>query len=76
LEITWTYSRRHHREATLTELGRQQLAVLLGLIDHCLSSAGTGHTPADFPEADLDQAELDELLAELGESVHGEAHRG
>ncbi|MGI9585482.1 MAG: condensation domain-containing protein, partial [Acidimicrobiia bacterium] len=35
------------------------------LIDHCLTDGVGGFTPSDFPEVALDQAQLDDLLAEL-----------
>lgn len=35
------------------------------LIDHCLTDGVGGFTPSDFPEAGLDQAALDDLMAEL-----------
>jgi non-ribosomal peptide synthase protein (TIGR01720 family) len=35
------------------------------LIDHCLTEGVGGFTPSDFPEVGLDQAQLDDLLAEL-----------
>jgi hypothetical protein len=35
------------------------------LIAHCQSPTAGGFTPSDFPEAELTQQELDELLAEL-----------
>ncbi|MFO7699789.1 MAG: amino acid adenylation domain-containing protein [Acidimicrobiia bacterium] len=38
---------------------------LMDLIDHCVAEGAGGYTPSDFPEAGLDQAELDNLLAEL-----------
>jgi microcystin synthetase protein McyA len=31
------------------------------LIDHCLSPEAGGFTPSDFPLADLDQQQLDQL---------------
>ena len=35
------------------------------LIDHCLQTGPGGYTPSDFTAADLDQRELDKLLARL-----------
>ncbi|MCP4658512.1 MAG: hypothetical protein GY856_24125, partial [bacterium] len=39
---------------------------LRGLIRHCQLPGVGGLTPSDFPEAGLDQARIDQLLAELG----------
>ncbi|MCP4664412.1 MAG: hypothetical protein GY856_54205, partial [bacterium] len=36
------------------------------MIRHCLSPGVGGLTPSDIPEAGLDQARIDQLLAELG----------
>src|SRR3979411_2563129 len=43
---------------------------LRGLIAHCRASEG-GHTPSDFPLADLDQPQLDRLMDAVsgGETV-------
>ncbi|MDJ0702180.1 MAG: amino acid adenylation domain-containing protein [Leptolyngbyaceae cyanobacterium MO_188.B28] len=65
LQITWTYSEKSHQHATVEQLAQRYLDQLIGLIDHCLSPEAGGSTPSDFPEADLSQQELDELMVEL-----------
>jgi microcystin synthetase protein McyA len=35
------------------------------LIEHCLSPDAGGYTPSDFPVAQLNQQELDDILAEI-----------
>jgi hypothetical protein len=38
---------------------------LENLIDHCQTLSAGGFTPSDFPEADLNQEELDDLMSEI-----------
>jgi len=45
------------------------IKTLQSLINHCVSLEQRGYTPSDFPEADLDQAELDDLIASLSGSI-------
>ncbi len=49
----------------IREFAETAKTTLADLIDHCLAEGTGGYTPSDFPEAGLDQSELDELLAEL-----------
>ncbi|MGD2089535.1 MAG: SDR family NAD(P)-dependent oxidoreductase [Candidatus Aminicenantes bacterium] len=65
LRLTWTYSKNLHRHETIEGLARGFMEVLLTLIDHCLSPGTGGYTPSDFPEAQLNQKELDELAADF-----------
>ena len=65
LQVTWSYSRNFHNCSTIEMLSNQYLENLKLLISHCLSSESGGYTPSDFPEIDLDQQELDELLNEI-----------
>ncbi|MCP4658225.1 MAG: AMP-binding protein, partial [bacterium] len=66
LRLTWTYSENLHRRATIEALAAGFLEALRGLIRHCLSPGVGGLTPSDFPETGLDQARIDQLVAELG----------
>ncbi|HEY2738468.1 MAG TPA: hypothetical protein VGK45_08690, partial [Thermoanaerobaculia bacterium] len=68
LELRFEYSSGVHAEATIRGLAGWCLDELRELIERCRAAgaAGTGgFTPSDFPEADLDQEDLDLLLAEL-----------
>ncbi|CAC5343231.1 MULTISPECIES: non-ribosomal peptide synthetase [Planktothrix] len=65
LEIIWSYARHIHDKATVVGLADNYLSALLKLIDYCLSPVVGGFTPSDFPVANLNQQELDEILAEL-----------
>jgi non-ribosomal peptide synthase protein (TIGR01720 family) len=61
LQISWTYSRSLHRPETIQHLAAQYVAALKTLIGHCLSPEAGGFTPSDFPLADLDHKQLDQL---------------
>ncbi len=64
LDMEWQYSENFHHQTTIKNLVAAYRDSLESLINHCLSAEG-GYTPSDFPDADLNQAELDELLSEL-----------
>jgi amino acid adenylation domain-containing protein/non-ribosomal peptide synthase protein (TIGR01720 family) len=68
LELSFEYSPGVHSEATVRSLAGWFLESLRELIDRC-RAAGTegtgGFTPSDFPQADLDQEDLDLLLEQL-----------
>ncbi|HEX2188975.1 MAG TPA: condensation domain-containing protein, partial [Longimicrobiaceae bacterium] len=65
LQAAWTYSERLHRLDTAEALAARWLAALREMVEHCRTPAASGYTPADFPEAGLDQEELDDLVAEF-----------
>ncbi|HEX6293281.1 MAG TPA: condensation domain-containing protein, partial [Herpetosiphonaceae bacterium] len=69
LHVVWTYSERVHRRATVERFAHMFLAAMEAIVAHCQSPDAGGYTPSDFPEADLSQTELDELLTELGDSL-------
>jgi non-ribosomal peptide synthase protein (TIGR01720 family) len=68
LRLTWNYSAARHTAATVERLAGEFIKTLRSLINHCVTLEARGYTPSDFPEAELSQGELDELLAELGGS--------
>jgi non-ribosomal peptide synthase protein (TIGR01720 family) len=65
LRLVWTYSENVHRPETIERLAQWYLESLRGLINYCLNSEAGGFTPSDFPDAELNQEDLDELLNEL-----------
>jgi non-ribosomal peptide synthase protein (TIGR01720 family) len=67
LQLGWTYSDQMHRRSTIEQLSQSYLNALRELIEHCLSAGSGGYTPSDFPDAELNQSELDELMAELSQ---------
>ncbi|HEY6187654.1 MAG TPA: amino acid adenylation domain-containing protein [Pyrinomonadaceae bacterium] len=66
LRLDWSYSSGLHDRATIEKLASDYLGALRAIIEHCLSPGAGGHTPSDFPPAELDQRSLDALLEALG----------
>ena len=62
LEMRFTYSRNRYRRATVEDLAQGFIEQLEGLIAHCRSPGAGGHTPSDFPLAELEQPALDRLF--------------
>ena len=71
LQIGWEYSTDIYRAETVAQLAGEYLEELERLIRHCQSSEAGGFTPSDFPEAELTQSELDDLIASLPETADG-----
>ncbi|CAM2069493.1 Amino acid adenylation domain-containing protein [Sulfidibacter corallicola] len=67
LHVNWHYGRHLFRRDTIARLADDFLASLRAITAHCTSPESGGFTPSDFPQADLDMAELDEILDELEE---------
>ena len=65
LQMIWIYSENIHRRETIEHLATLYNSALKALIAHCQSPSAGGYTPTDFPLAELDQQELDELLCEI-----------
>jgi non-ribosomal peptide synthase protein (TIGR01720 family) len=61
--MEWTYSRQIHRQESIESVARYVLEALQQLIAHCQSPDAGGYTPSDFPDVDMNQEELDRLLA-------------
>lgn len=66
LEVLWTYNSRAHTRETIEEISDQYIDNLSKLISHCLATESGGYTPSDFPDADLDQDDLDRFLDSIG----------
>jgi non-ribosomal peptide synthase protein (TIGR01720 family) len=65
LQLTWIYSQQVHKQETVERVATDFIAALQQLIEQCQWGEVIGFTPSDFPEAELSQQELDELVAEL-----------
>ncbi len=65
LSLDWTYSTNMHRRSTVEEFARGFREALSSIIAHCRSDAVGGYTPSDFPQARLNQQNLDSLLAKI-----------
>lgn len=63
LKLHWSYSRHQYRAETIEQLSRRTLAILSGLIRHCVGEQNDGgYVAEDFPDMDFDNDELDALL--------------
>lgn len=69
LRINWSYDTQIHSSETLTTLANQYLSALKSLIAQCTDDESGGFTPSDFPDADLDQANLDDFISQLTEEA-------
>ena len=67
LKIDWSYSKNIHKPETIESLSNSFIETLRSIIIHCQSPEAGGYTPSDFPEADLDDGELEGLLDEIEE---------
>jgi pristinamycin I synthase-2 len=63
MTVTWTGARRLWSDADLTDLGGRWRAALEGIVRHALSPDAGGHSPSDFPLADLTQNDIDDVEA-------------
>ena len=65
LQFEWHYSKEINRRKTVERLAKNFQESLRRLIEHCVSVKETGYTPSDFPEAELSQASLNEILEKI-----------
>jgi non-ribosomal peptide synthase protein (TIGR01720 family) len=61
LSVTLRYSEQVHRSETIEFLARCLKDALLSIILYCRSDEAGGHTPSDFPLANIEQGALDGL---------------
>ncbi len=73
LHFNWRYSPGRHRPETIQHLAQDLLDTLGSLITHCQSPNAGGWTPADFPLARLERAQLTALLQHLPVEQAGQA---
>ncbi|CAM2064001.1 Amino acid adenylation domain-containing protein [Sulfidibacter corallicola] len=66
LEIAISYSHLRHRGQPMRDLADLYRDCLTRLIDHGSHADGPAFTPSDFPNADIGQDDLDQLLTILG----------
>ena len=69
INCAWSADSGHYTEERLQQLSVSVAQGLLELARHCAANASAGLQAQDFPAAGLDQAALEELLAELN-SAH------
>jgi amino acid adenylation domain-containing protein/non-ribosomal peptide synthase protein (TIGR01720 family) len=63
LQLNWTYNQNFHQQSTIERLAQWFMAALQTLINHCQSPDTGGYTPSDFPEAELSQKELEDIMS-------------
>ncbi len=64
LRLDWIYSQAVHHQNTIINLTEQYKSALRNLIQICCNEIG-GYTPSDFPQMELNQDELDDILDDL-----------
>jgi non-ribosomal peptide synthase protein (TIGR01720 family) len=68
LQVSWRYSGNIYRRRTVEMLAEKYVAALKELIAFALShSEAVLYAPSDFPEANLSQQELDDIVTELND---------
>jgi amino acid adenylation domain-containing protein/non-ribosomal peptide synthase protein (TIGR01720 family) len=65
LEMTWAYSEKVHKRATIEHIASGFIESLKTLIAHCQSKESQGYTPSDFSAAKLNQKQLDKFLSKI-----------
>jgi non-ribosomal peptide synthase protein (TIGR01720 family) len=68
LRITVHYNEALHRRATISNLANAMASAVTALVAHCRTVEPAALTPADFPEANVSQDDLDRLLEQLGQA--------
>ncbi|WP_345724842.1 amino acid adenylation domain-containing protein [Herpetosiphon gulosus] len=61
MQIEWSYSQHLHSAATIERLAERFFNNLVRLIEHCCQQTQPSFTPADFPLAQISQAQLDQI---------------
>jgi non-ribosomal peptide synthase protein (TIGR01720 family) len=67
LELAIQYSENVHHRATIEQLGEAVLTALRGYVGNSRAGVVQRHKPSDFPDAELTQSELDDLIAQLSD---------
>jgi amino acid adenylation domain-containing protein/non-ribosomal peptide synthase protein (TIGR01720 family) len=65
LQVSWNYCENLHRRDTIEMLAENFIEALQSIIAHCQAPEAGGFTPSDFPEAALNQKELDKFLGAI-----------
>lgn len=69
MQVNWIYSKAIHQRATVEKLANSFIKALRSLITHCQSPEALGFTPSDFPQAKLNQQDLDKFLAKINQQA-------
>ncbi len=68
LRVGWTYGTKYHRRQIARALAERFLERVGALTALCASGTDDAPVPENFPDADLNESELEEILAEFGEN--------
>jgi non-ribosomal peptide synthase protein (TIGR01720 family) len=71
LQMGWSYREEEYEKETIERIAEQYMKELEEIVEHCVGEGAGGWTPSDFPLANLDNKNLENLLAELTESTTG-----
>ena len=63
----WEYDGERYEREEMERVAARYVQELEELIEHCVREEAGGFTPSDFPDAELNQRELDELMGQLTE---------
>ncbi len=66
LTVEWWYAPSLHRAETIERVASSFRVALETVMSHCLAEGSGAFTPSDFPDAGLDQDELDRFMDTLG----------
>jgi non-ribosomal peptide synthase protein (TIGR01720 family) len=67
LRMGWEYDGERYKREEMEGVAGRYKRELEELIAHCVREDAGGFTPSDFPDAELNQTELDELMGQLTE---------
>jgi non-ribosomal peptide synthase protein (TIGR01720 family) len=65
LSANWRYCRSWHRRETIEGIAGDFVKSVVQIIDHCLSSEESGYAPADFPEANVNRGDIEEMYNQV-----------
>jgi non-ribosomal peptide synthase protein (TIGR01720 family) len=65
LQTSWNYSQNVHRRSTVESLANGFMNALRSLIAHCQGRDALIYSPEDFPDVELSEQQLENVLAEL-----------
>lgn len=65
LQVNWTYSQDIYHRNTIVNLAENFIESLKVFINRCQSQETIGFTPSDFPEAAINQQDLDKLISKI-----------
>lgn len=65
LQLSWSFHQTIHQHDTIEAFAAHFEQTFRRLIDHCLAVDSENYTPSDFPDAELNQDDLDTLLGQI-----------